>query len=170
MFCVLASTENISFLDKQAHLLLMEARETFARYDLDRTRVIQRGSEVCLIFWKGDWVQDTVVLMLRTAGIAAENHGYFVLVYRTTIKYLIKACVDLAANPPGEFLLTEKVVNLSQHKWDFLLPERLLAKNYVSHNLDIRGADEELGKISCDNYSNPQSGGQCVDIAPQSPA
>lgn len=156
---VLASSEDISFLDKQAHLLLREARETFARYELDRTRVIKRGSEVCLFFWKGDWLQDTVVLMLKTAGIEAENHGYFVSAYGTTTKELMKACVDLAANPPDELQLTENVLNLSQHKWDFLLPERLLARNYVSHNLDIRGAVEELGNISCDNYSNPQIGG-----------
>lgn len=156
---VLASSEDISFLDKQAHLLLREARETFARYELDRTRVIKRGSEVCLFFWKGDWVQDTVVLMLKTAGIEAENHGYFVSAYGTTTKELMKACVDLAANPPDEFQLTEKVLNLSQHKWDFLLPEKLLARNYISHNLDIRGAVEELEQISRDNHCNSQTGG-----------
>lgn len=122
---VLASNENISFLDKQAHLLLREARETFARYELDRARVIKRGADVCLFFWKGDWVQDTVVLMLKTAGIAAENHGYFVSAYGTTIKGLMKACVDLAANPPDEFQLTERVLNMSQHKWDFFLARKI---------------------------------------------
>lgn len=56
---------------------------------------------------------------IEKAGISAENHGYFVSAYGTKIKEVMKACVDLAANPPDEFQLTEKVLNLSQHKWGY---------------------------------------------------
>ena len=38
----------------------------------------------------------------------------------------------------------QHVVNQRQEKWDFLLPDDLLVRNYVSHNLDIKGATDVL--------------------------
>lgn len=38
----------------------------------------------------------------------------------------------------------EQIFNKSQEKWDWLLPQNLLGKNYASQNLDIPGAQRYL--------------------------
>ena len=149
---VLAGADAIPFLDPQAQQLLQEARENYHRLRLDQTFLVSQGSELCLFLWKGDWVQDTVALMLRALGMDALNAGMFVSVRGTLAEKLPAILQQLAADPPKNFELMRHVTNQVQEKWDFLLPEDLLARNYLSHNLDIEGAlrtisDAELGYL-----------------------
>ncbi len=145
---VLAGTERIPFLDTQSEGLLVEARKTYTRLNLDHSVLVPQGNEVAIFLWRGDWVQDTMVLLFRTLGVKAENHGCFVSAHGISVADLMRACLELTANPPDEYRLMQSVLNKEQEKWDFLLPDALLTRSYASLNLDINGAIQALRKIA----------------------
>ena len=148
MRLVVVGTDHIPFLDARAQDLLDEARKSYSRLNLDHSILVPHGNEIVIFLWRGDWIQDTIVLLLRTLGVKAENHGCFVSVRGISAPELVKACAELAASPPDENLLTRSVLNKEQQKWDFLLPEALMARSYASQHLDIEGAIQELRKIT----------------------
>jgi len=140
MRAVLAGRQAAPFLDSRAAELLAEAREAFNRLGLGEQTVLAGGSELKIFLWKGDWIQDAVALMLRTRGLDAHNAGLFILVRGLALEDWPNLLRELVAEPPGETELMRQVANQQQEKWDFLLPEALLARNYASHNLDLEGA------------------------------
>jgi len=53
----------------------------------------------------------------------------------------IGALVELSRRPlPLAQELAAGVLNKQQEKWDWLLPEDLLARNFAAHNLDLHAA------------------------------
>lgn len=144
MRAVLTEGQPVPFLDPTAQGLLDEARGTFRRLALDRTPMVQEGSEVCLFLWKGDWIQDTLALMLCARGLKALNAGLFISVGGTTPAQMPTVLTGLVENPPSQADVLRHVINQTQEKWDFLLPEDLLARNYASHHLDVPGTLEAL--------------------------
>ena len=120
---------------------------TYKRLELDKVSIVSSGSETYIFFWKGDWIQDTVALMLCARGLEAINYGLFVSVRGVSPDALVTLLCDLAATPPREDELMQHVANQQQEKWDFLVPGSLLAKNYASHNLDTEGARETMRKL-----------------------
>lgn len=149
MRAVLAESQPVPFLDGGATALLGEAREEFKRLGLDRETVVGGGGGLQIFIWKGDWVQDTLALMLRTKGLDAINTGLAVSVRgRVSTNDWTTLCRELAANPPSEEELVKRVVNQQQEKWDFLLPKGLMTRNYASHNLDVMGAKEALASLA----------------------
>lgn len=137
---VLHSNRPLSYLDEGASELLKEARKVYRRMRLDSVRLVNTSESLCLFAWKGDWVQDTLVLMLKTKGISAYNAGLFIEMRGLTSEELNEAVADLLENPPSSELLVEGVLEKHKEKWDSLLPANLLHKNYASHHLDLDGA------------------------------
>lgn len=150
MRTVLLEQQPVAFLDRRAAELLDEARAAFRRFGLEQNAVLASGDELHVFFWKGDWVQDTVALMLRTRGLDALNGGLFVSVRGVKAENWPGLLDELARNPPSEAELMQKVSNLQQGKWDFLLPPALLARNYASLNLDWTGAVAALKSMNAD--------------------
>ena len=103
-----------------------------------------RWSPEAMSSLQGDWIQDTVALMLSTRGLDALNLGLSIWVRGLPVGDWRGLCQEIVANPPSEAELMQHVVNQRQEKWDFLLPDDLLVRNYVSHNLDIKGATDVL--------------------------
>lgn len=137
MRLVLAGREVIPFLEPGAQQMLEEARATYQRLQLDQTVLCPLGAELCLFLWKGDWVQDTVALMLRVSKLDAMNTGLFVSVRNTSPQDLWKVLKSLSDEPPSETELLQHVLNPQQEKWDWLLPPYLLERTYGSQALDI---------------------------------
>lgn len=147
MRTVLAGQQAMPFLDSRAAGLLAEAREVFKRLGLDGNPLLAGGAELYFFPWKGDWIQDALALMLRAHGLDAHNAGLFISVRGLALDAWPNLLRELVAEPPDEAELMRHVANQQQEKWDFLLPEALLAKNYASHNLDIEGACATLRKL-----------------------
>ena len=135
---ILAETISVPFLDKIASNLLNEARDYFNRMNLDKEKVIDIGRSTLLFFWKGDQVMNTLALMLKYKGLDAINEGLFISINNVTKSKLLDAISNLLSdNPiPAESLVTN-VMNKQQEKWDWLLPDELLCRNYASLNLNV---------------------------------
>ena len=141
MRSILAGDTPIPFLDSAAMTQLVEARETFVAMELAHRVLVANGSECRLFTWRGDWVNDTLVLLLTTKGMRAVNEGMCLAILgmsETAVRDVIR---ELCAAPPQDSVaLVENVQNKFLGKWDGLLPDELLARNYAASELDMEGA------------------------------
>src|SRR5664279_1019816 len=64
MRAVLSSSDSVPFLGDSGAALLAEAREYYGRASLNFNRVVQDGSTVILLTWRGDWANDAMALLL----------------------------------------------------------------------------------------------------------
>ena len=137
---VLGSSDDIAYLDHTADELLSEARKTYFHLGLAQERVIETGTAVCVFPWKGDWVVDTLALLMVSRGMAASSEGLYIIVEGHDKKSFMSACGDMIRNPQTGLEIAKPIKNKIIEKWDALLPEELLCRNYESHNLDVTGA------------------------------
>ncbi|ODB85678.1 DEAD/DEAH box helicase [Candidatus Thiodiazotropha endoloripes] len=145
---VLLEHHSLPFIDQTAGKLLDEARQSFLQLQLDHEVVIQNGGDVRLFTWKGDWVMDTLQLALSLKGLKVINEGLCLLIRETTVSQISDLLFDMSQGAfPSESELTKVVLNKHEAKWDWLLPESLLAKNYSSHNLNISATKQYLQQL-----------------------
>ena len=147
---VLAEKISVPFLDKTASNLLNEARDFFIRMNLDNEKIIDTGRSIRLFFWKGDQVMNTIALLLKHKGLDAISERLFISINNVTKAGLSEAISNLLSdNPiPAESLVVN-VMNKHQEKWDWLLPDELLCRNYASLNLNV---PEAYRTIQSSNY------------------
>lgn len=141
MRAVLQESAIVPFLDETAMTQLHEARATYQRLGLESQMVIQSNDGVQVLTWQGDWVNDTLALMLLSKGFHAMNNGLYIHVTNSEVNLILKAFYEIAHEPqPSGEVLTANIENKSREKWDRLLPETLLNKNYASSGIDVPGA------------------------------
>jgi len=146
---VLASNAAVAFLDEPGKKLLVEARHNFERLGLKDCKILTLGSTVHLMTWKGDWVNDTIQLLLRSQGLLALNEGVYVTIQKSTQESVQEAIDWIIHQPPqSSEALTKTVANLITEKWDVLLPPDFLQANYASMNLDLPVALLEANRFS----------------------
>ncbi|BBP05675.1 helicase-related protein [Sulfuriferula plumbiphila] len=142
---ILAKAAPVNFLDPAASAFLAEARSHFNRLNLGSTKILVTGNSIQLFFWSGDQVMNTIALMLRFKGLVAISEGLFVSIQHVTTAKLSEVVSALLAEPPiAPERLVAEVLNKQQGKWDWLLPDELLCRNYASLNLNVPGAYQVL--------------------------
>lgn len=145
---VLLTGDAVPFLDQQAVALLSEARANFQRLGLDAQPVIAAGGGVQIFPWKGDWVMDTLTLALERRGHKVENEGLCLKLREADLDSVSDILFDLSESAfPTEDELVGEILNKVQEKWDWLLMDELLSRNYASHNLDIPGAKRYFSEL-----------------------
>ena len=147
MRLILGSTDAIPFLDTTAQKLLNEALANYARLGLNHTWLLQMGADVEIVLWRGDAVNDTLLLMLLARGLRSMNDGVAVCVKDASVdkvREVLEAFRTEGAVDP--LALASTVLNKVREKWDYLLPEDLLNASFASANLDTTGVQEALEK------------------------
>ena len=141
MRLVLAATEPVPFLDATAQKQLLEARDAYGALGLARQFVLTEGNTVRVFTWRGDWANDTLSIMFMRRGLRAVNEGLSIAVLGSSTDTVHDTLVDIAeSSVPSAEDLADEVQNKYVGKWDGLLPEALLARNYASEQLDVTGA------------------------------
>lgn len=138
---VLTEAVPVPFLDATAQKQLMEARDAYTAMGLAARSIVHEGNTVRVFTWQGDWVNDTLALILMRKGLRAANEGLSIAVLGTTVDAVHDALLDIAEAPNVVAEeIAAKVQNKFVGKWDGLLPDELLARNYASEQLDVQGA------------------------------
>ncbi len=146
---ILVECTPIPFLDKMGIQQLKEARLSFDQLGLRNQSIIQKGKDVQLLSWLGDWVNDTLVLMFRRANLHAISEGLVITVLDTDQVLLLEKMREIVSRPaPSAEQLASSVMNAQREKWDKLLTEKLLHKTFASRELDIYGARELMIAIT----------------------
>jgi len=92
---------------------------------------------------------DTLSLALKHRGYKVEMEGLSLYLHGADPDSVSDMLFDMSdAAFPAETELVSQVLNKVQEKWDWLLPDELLGRNYASHNLDVSGARRYFGELT----------------------
>ena len=139
---VLLDKDRIPFLDSASQDLLSEARRYFRDAHLDRVRVLAYGDSTSVFTWRGDRVNDALVILLQRLRLTAWNEGLTVSVRNATVREVRDAFSRIAAQSlsPSGWDIPPDV--LRQEKWDWALPHVVLLDSFLSQRVDVAGAQE----------------------------
>jgi ATP-dependent Lhr-like helicase len=138
---VLAETDAVAFLDHEAQQLLQEGREHYRRAGLKTTQITQRGAEVELLTWRGDWVNDALALLLTQRGLASNNDGLVISVSggsKDKVIEVLRGISQLEDLDPVTLLAEAK--NTLREKWDWAMPDEMARRSFASLCIDLEGA------------------------------
>ena len=140
---VLTEAESVPFLDSKAAEFLEEGRRWFTAAKLNERRWIIDGSNILLLGWQGDSIQDALALLLTARGMHASNEGAAIRIFSTDQERLITLLSEIAsgASPRADDLHI-KPEQAIREKWDWTLPAELRLRSYVSAQLDLGGAQQ----------------------------
>ena len=142
---ILRGQSPVSFLDPVGQSLLKEAKDNYVRLCLDTEWIRQVGSHTHVLLWKGDRINDTLLLMMIARGFKGMNEGLCLNFNETSIGDIENALREIADSEPVEGrLLARSVQNKIREKWDMLLPESLLEDNFASTYLNPPGVTRAL--------------------------
>ena len=139
---ILEEDADLGFLDAGAQELLSEAREFYRDARLGDRMVLKEGEALLILPWSGDLAQNALLLLLRSLGLErGSNDGLVVRCEGWDLDRLSDACSDIVNLDVVDLIaMLEKVENLGQSKWDWVLPRDLLVQSYASMHLDVAGA------------------------------
>jgi ATP-dependent Lhr-like helicase len=138
---------DMPFLDATAQRFLEEGREAFKRLALQDQMVLDQGSQMILVTWRGDSANEAIACLLMARGLHASAGRLGVEVQRSGMSHeeIESILVDVASSPiPPLDELLAKASNLVRQKWDQLLSPHLLHETYASSNLDLDEAKNWL--------------------------
>jgi ATP-dependent Lhr-like helicase len=148
MLAVYQSAGIPAFLDAQARDLLAEGRGHFVRLGLGERRLLDDAGGAVLFCWRGDRVLDTLVVWLSDRGFRVAQDGLALLFPNNGPEDLRRELKRLAsAEPPDPRDLAAAVVNKRVEKFHPYLADPLLAADYASQRLDVKGAWEVAREI-----------------------
>jgi ATP-dependent Lhr-like helicase len=151
MRSVLASRSVLRYLSAAAATMLAEARDAYARYRLDETRILQLGQDIVLFPWAGSRATATLTAQLTVAGLEASDDGLVITVAKTDadqIRDQLHALVDAGAADP--VALAARVENKATEKYDEWIEDSLLSADYARRALDCPGAWRVAGALLAD--------------------
>lgn len=153
MRTILSESTPFSFLDKTAARQLEEARYAYTQLGLERNAFLENGNDIFAFTWLGDWVNDTLVLMLMHHNLRASNEGMLVRINGANQSELLNAFSRIKhAQQLSPEQLVDSVKNKLKEKWDNLLTEQLLRKGFASRELDMDGAIQFASEIKRSIY------------------
>ncbi|MDQ2820118.1 MAG: DEAD/DEAH box helicase [Pseudomonadota bacterium] len=141
------SDADVDFLDATAKRLMLEGRNAYRRYMLTSHLLIGTGDSHLLFTWLGDAKNEAIAMMLRATGMGVALMGPALAISgpgATPELIISRLRAIAAASIPSANALLQHAQNLTQEKWDWALPDRLLKNSYASLKLDIKGAHDWL--------------------------
>lgn len=148
MFTVYLEKSLPVFLDAHAKELLVEARESFQRFQLAEKRILNHGNTTYLFCWRGDRVMDTLAILLKMKKKMILNEGIALAVLSTSqeeVRSILLEFVNAVQPDPCELALT--VANKAREKYDHFITDELLSADYAVSRIDIEGATSAAKEI-----------------------
>ena len=143
------STELPPFFDVKARLLLQEARDAYAAYDLRRNALVQYDNNVALFCWASDRALDTLLIQLRDRDLPVERDGIALTVNGISAGEFANHLRSLAAQGPADTVeLAATIKNKVIEKYHVFLDDELLSVDYASSRLDPESAWSAAVRVS----------------------
>ncbi|NQT63968.1 MAG: DEAD/DEAH box helicase [Candidatus Marinimicrobia bacterium] len=142
---VYMSEEIPRFLDRTSVELLEEARKYFREFQLSKSIIYKSGKDSLVFLWKGDRIQNTLALMLKSKGLKVTIDGLSITVTDCDAEDLINHLRSIQAEVliNGQELAFN-VTNKVNEKYDQYLGEDLLRADYASRYLNVSGTIRTL--------------------------
>jgi len=127
-------SENIPrYMNSNATELLVEGRNSFNRYGLGQSHILEQGDEIILFPWAGSAMISALMMIFQHKGYIVENEDYALSVKEMPIKTARTIIEQLAAgNVPDIEELAWSVGNKNMGQYDHYLTETLLVQQLAS--------------------------------------
>ena len=147
------------YLDATAKELLTEGRDTFERWGLSQSRLVERESSVLLFPWCGDRVLHTLALQLNALKLSVWVEGIAIGVRDTAPKRVAEALDQVAHGAVASgSTLAALASNQIEEKYDWALTPELRSVDYASRHFDEPGARDAAREILLwDRRTEPNS-------------
>lgn len=155
MRAILVSADPLPFLDTTARDAVDSARQVYRSLRLDSQYILPWGDSTLVLPWDSDPAHDTIAAWLRRRHLDASNEGLVIRVQTHNQDAVHDAMLDLAEAPSvteAELLPTGEVP--LQEKWEWLLPDLLLRRQYASRVFDVSGAITAARRVSTTKTQN----------------
>lgn len=138
---VYISTDVPEYLDKQAVRLLAEGRDFFHRYNLATTKLLFHNGDTLFFHWDSDIVANTILLELRAAGLEGSHEGIALHFPKTSLEMINSAFEGIKSSGfTSDIDLASTVANKLSEKYDWILNEQLIDKDYAARAIDTKSA------------------------------
>jgi ATP-dependent Lhr-like helicase len=139
MRLVLADSGAVPFLDATASSAVEAARRAYKESGLAELTAIQEGKEAMLFTWRGDSVNEALVVILAHLGLRASNDGVAVAV-AGSLPYVMDALQGITETTwsPVGFLEDAELPPIE--KWDWCVPKEVRRECLLTGALDVEGA------------------------------
>jgi ATP-dependent Lhr-like helicase len=136
------------YLDKPAKLIFDEGIECFHTLGLDKVKALQTSSTVHILPWLGDRIINTITVLLRGEGLAADCFGGVIDIRNSSIESFHQAVETiLRGTKPTPTELANGVPDTIVEKHDPVLPKKMRDLGYGARFFDVDGAWEWMGKL-----------------------
>lgn len=155
---VLGNDEPYRFLDANALSMLAEARDFVAATALLSRSIGVYAGQLMILTWRGDAINNTLVMLLMRHGIDASNIGIAVEISDAGEAQLQAALRNILLESDVHIeQLLDRAKNIALEKWDWALPRGLLSRSYASSQLDIAGTLELVAQLVLDDQNELQA-------------
>lgn len=136
------------YLDKPAKSIFEEGIECFHTLGLDKIKALQTGNTVHILPWLGDRITNTITVLLRGEGLAADSFGGIIDIRNSSIESFHQAVETiLRGTKPLSAGLANGVLDTIIEKHDPVLPKEMRDLGYGARFFDVDGAWEWMGKL-----------------------
>lgn len=141
------------FMDATAKSLFSEGLQFFRDVGLENKRVIGLGKDVYLIPWMGDKIVNTLSVLLAMRGYKADKFAGVLEIEGAKSSEVSGYLKSFGKeNKPTNAELSKLVENKETQKYDHLLSEELLNKDYGARAFDIDGTIGWITKVAEQDY------------------
>lgn len=148
MLRVYQQREAPTYLDKPAKSIFEEGIECFHTLGLDKIKALQTGNTVHILPWLGDRITNTITVLLRGEGLAADSFGGIIDIRNSSIESFHQAVETiLRGTKPLSAELANGVLDTIIEKHDPVLPKEMRDLGYGVRFFDVDGAWEWMGKL-----------------------
>lgn len=136
------------YLDKPAKLIFDEGIECFHTLGLDKIEVLQMGNTVHILPWLGDRIINSITVLLRREGLAADCFGGVIDIRNSSIESFHQAVATILRGvKPIPAELANDVSDTIIEKHDPVLPKEMRDLGYGARFFDVDGAWKWMGKL-----------------------
>jgi len=137
------------YLDKPARLAFEEGIECFHTLGLDKARALQIGNTVHVFPWLGDRVTNTLTVLLRNKGLAADCFGGLIDIKNSSLDAFYEAVKTIRnGTKPFSSELAGCVPDTIAEKHDSVLPRHIRDLAYGARFFDVDGAWKWMRELS----------------------
>jgi ATP-dependent helicase Lhr and Lhr-like helicase len=149
MFDIYRSDDEPPFLDAPGRALLAEGREAFRASGLAERSLVDGPDGAALLPWRGDRILDTLAVWLGSLDLRVSIEGPALTFPGTSLEEARRELARLAAEPPPDpRRLAATVANRRAGKFHAWLSDELVAADYASSRLDVKGAWQVAAAVS----------------------
>jgi len=137
------------YLDNVAKSIFDEGIENFHTLGLDKSKVLQIGNTVHILPWLGDRITNTITILLRQEGLAADCFGGVIDIRNSSIESFHQAADSILRGAmPQASELASSIPDTIIEKHDPILPKDLRDLGYGTRFFNVNGAWQWFSELS----------------------